>query len=231
MYAYFLAVALTFLVWSLFFLMSRRSRKEMVLIGLLLTPFVALDALTTPSYWTPITVFNIPVGIEGFLFTFFIAGIAAVVYEIVFRKDYDGKHIHFSLFMALAIPALLSGFAVYFLSLNIIYLFIIGFVLMALTELISRRDLLLNSVFSSVLFSVIYIAAFTTWLYLSPESASWWNVENLSNIRLGVVPVEEILFCVSLGLFVGPLYEYLTAGKLIPHRKAYVRNKYRLRKR
>ncbi len=195
------------------------------MVGLILTPFVVLDALTTPSYWTPVTAFNIPVGIEGFLFTFFIAGIAAVIYEIVFKKNYNGKQIHPSLFAALAVPAMLSGFAVYFLQLNIIYLFIIGFALMAITELFSRRDLLLNSIFSSVLFSVVYILAFSAWLYLSPESADWWNTQNLSSHRLGSVPIEEVLFCLSLGLFVGPLYEYLTTGKLVSRNQAFARSR------
>lgn len=188
----------------------------MIVIGIVLSPFVILDILTTPTYWKPITAFNLPIGLEGFLFTFFITGIAAVIYEIIFKKRYKGSTIRFTLGSVFIAPAIITGFALYFLKLNIIYLFILGFALMAISELIKRRDLLWNALFSSLLFGIVYIFTFSLWLYLSPESIAWWSTQELTNITVGVVPLEEVLFSLSLGLFVGPLYEYLTMGKLFP---------------
>jgi hypothetical protein len=187
----------------------------MVITGALLSPFVALDALTTPSYWSPITTFNWPVGIEGLLFTFFITGIAAVVYQIFFKKRYYGGKLRLSLSLVFIVPAIAAALAVYFLKVNIIYLFIFGFTFMACSEIILRRDLLLNSVFTSVIFATIYVITFSIWLFLSPESIEWWNTPELTGLRVGGVPIEEVLFSLSLGLFVGPLYQFLTGGRQI----------------
>jgi hypothetical protein len=186
----------------------------MLVIGLLLTPFVILDALTVPTYWKPITAFSIPVGIEGFLFTFFITGIAAVLYEVIFKKRYKFNKVHISFCIIFAVPALISGFAVYFLNLNIIYLFILGFAFMAIAELIRRPDLLFNAFVSSLFFCAVYVITFSLWLVLSPDSINWWNNTMLSGIKIGPVPLEEVLFSLSLGFFVGPLFEYITGARL-----------------
>ncbi len=218
--SYLIAVLIAFIVWIVLFSFSKDTRKEMVVVGGLLTPFVILDILTTSSYWTPITIFNLPVGIEGFLFTFFITGIAAVIYEYILKKGYKGTKLHIFFTLWFIVPAIITVMIVYVFSLNVIYLFILGFTFMALTEVIQRRDLLINAVVSSMLFAVIYFFAFSIWLMLAPESISWWNMEKLSNIRLGLIPLEEIFFSLSLGLFAGPLYEYLTAGKIFNPKSA-----------
>jgi len=224
MTAYFIAVFISFIVWLLLFLISKNNRKEMLVIGSILAPFVILDILTTPSYWTPETAFHLPIGIEGFLFTFFITGTASVLYEIIFRKRYKTGKLHISFLLWFIIPAFITCLALITFKLNIIYLFIFGFTLMAITEVIRRRDLLINSLFSSLLFTIIYFFSFSLWLYISPESIKWWNMENLSNILIGIVPMEELLFSLSLGLFVGPFYEYLTQAKLF-NDKNYKRHK------
>lgn len=222
--AYFIAVILAFIVWLSFFLFRKSTRKEMLVVGAVLTPFVILDILTTPTYWQPITAFNLPVGIEGFLFTFFITGIAAVIYETIFKKQYRLNKLQPLLSVAFIIPAIVTVFAVYFLKLNIIYLFILGFTFMAFSQVIQRRDLFFNSVFSSVLFALVYIITFSLWLFISPESIAWWNTTELSPLKIGVVPLEEVLFSLSMGLFVGPLYEYLTGSKEVhPRRKRLAR--------
>lgn len=218
--SYLIAVLIAFIVWIVLFSFSKDTRKEMIVVGGLLTPFVILDILTTPSYWTPITIFNLPVGIEGFLFTFFITGVAAVIYEYILKKRYKGTKLHIFFTLWFIVPAIITVMIVYVFSLNVIYLFILGFTFMALTEVIQRRDLLINAVVSSMLFAVIYFFAFSIWLMLAPESISWWNMEKLSNIRLGLIPLEEIFFSLSLGLFAGPLYEYLTAGKIFNPKSA-----------
>jgi hypothetical protein len=150
MYAYSIAVVLTFFIWLLLFLVNKTTRREMLVIGMLITPFVVLDTLTVPNYWEPITIFNLPVGIEGFLFTFFMAGIAAVLYEIVFRKKYKYGKLHVSFLTIFLVPTFVSITIVYFLKLNIIYLFIVGLTLMTISELSRRKDLTRNSIISAV---------------------------------------------------------------------------------
>lgn len=213
--AYFVAVLLTCIIWLILFVLNRDTRKEMLIIGLILTPLTILDTLTVPTYWKPITAFNLPVGIEGFLFTFFITGIASVLYEIIFKKRYKFNKMRVSLCIIFTIPVAISGFTVYFFGLNIIYLPILGFTLTAITVLIRRPDLFFNAFMSSLLFCVVYISTFTLWISLTPESINWWNSAMLSSIRIGYVPLEEVLFSLSLGFFVGPLFKYLTEARVV----------------
>lgn len=216
--AYLTAIFLAFLVWIFLFSLNKYSRREMIITGSILTPFAILDNLTTPSYWKPVTLFNLPVGIEGFLFTFLITGIAAVIYEVVYRKRYKGTKLHLSFCIAFILPVFIAGFSVFLLKLNIIYFFILGFTFMALAEVIKRRDLIINSVLSAVLFSIVYFLTFSVWLIISPDAAAWWS-RGLTGIKVLALPLEELMFSLSLGFFVGPLYEYLTCGKIFNIRK------------
>lgn len=215
MTAYFLAVFLSSIIWLGLFASRRDLRRKMWVTGLLLTPFVILDILTVPSYWEPVTLFNIPVGLEGFLFTFFTTGIASVLYQIIFKKRYEYHKIQLNLCIIFIVPAATSYLLVNFLNLNIIYFFILSFFLSGITEVLKRPDLYVNTIMSSLLFCFVYVTVFSLWLFLRPESINWWNTITLSRVKIGQVPLEEALFSLGLGFFVGPLFEYITNAKLV----------------
>ncbi|MCA9379619.1 hypothetical protein KC675_00385 [Candidatus Dojkabacteria bacterium] len=215
MYSYFFAVFLAFLVWLFLFIIAPQKRKEMVIVGAILTPFVIFDILTVPNYWEPVTLFGIPVGIEGVFFTFLITGIASVIYEVTLRKRYRFNKLNPHSLIIFLVPGLISLLAVYVLKLNIIYLFILAFAFMTLTILSRRKDLAINSIYSSLLFGFIYVSVFNIWIFISPESINWWNKSNLTPVSIGFLPFEEFLFSITLGSFAGPLYEYLSSAVIV----------------
>lgn len=55
----------------LFILLRRPDlARPMITIGLLAMPLTFFDLLYVPDYWVPKTLFEIPLGIEGFIFSF-----------------------------------------------------------------------------------------------------------------------------------------------------------------
>jgi hypothetical protein len=212
--SYLAGVIIVLLIWLVFYILNKSLRVQMLIVGILIAPFVILDVLTVPTYWNPQTFFNLPVGIEGFAFTFLIAGIASVSYEAMFHKKYKYKTIKVDKVYPFFAAAIASFAIIYLLSLNVIYFFILSFAFMAIIIVKRRKALIPNAFFSSLFFGIIYFSAFYIWLHFYPESINWWNKDTLSGINIAGVPFEEMLFALGFGLFVGPLYEYLTDARL-----------------
>ncbi len=213
---YIVALIITGSVWTFFFLINHKYRREMLIIGVLIAPLVIVDYFTTPTYWSPETLWNIPVGIEGFVFTFFIAGIASVIYESIFKTKLKEKNKLiwqdvFHLIPAAAISVTL--WAIF--HFNVMYMIILVISLSAAVHVVFRRELLTETIISALSFALIYFAAFNLWILISPEVLNWWNFVNLSGLRLGFVPLEEILFALSFGALVGPLYEVITDSRIV----------------
>lgn len=217
MYTYLLAVGISFFVWLAIFVRYRHLRYEMLVTGGFIAPFVIFDYFTIPSYWNPQTLFGVPVGIEGLFFTFFIAGIASVIFEAVFGKRINLERIHlkparvFYLTPAVALAALIY----YLLDLNIIYFIILQFAFAALLVYILRQDLLKNIVYSAIIFSFIYAICFNLWLLIPADGIGWWNLDNLSGLMIGLMPLEEFLFALGFGALIGPIFEFITETRNI----------------
>ncbi len=213
--AYILVLFLTGSLWTLFFFIFKNLRRELILTSLFIAPLVFIDYFATPGYWTPVTMFNIPVGIEGVIFTFFIAGIASIIFEIVSSRKLNRKKpkIEVKKTLYFIVPGIIALISWMILGFNFIYLVILFLILGSLLINYFRRDLILNSIVSAFVFTCIYVVFFSIWIYLAPHAIYWWNAINLSGIRLGVVPIEEVLFALSFGSFTGPLFEFLTNSK------------------
>src|SRR4030095_3474636 len=103
MYQYLMGTGLMAIAWALLFVSRKDLRKAMIWSGLfyfaVLTAAFIIARLTTidatrditPGYWAPPTLFDLGRKTGGFavedaLFMFFAGGIAAALYESVFRK-------------------------------------------------------------------------------------------------------------------------------------------------
>lgn len=79
-------------VWSLLFYFRKDLQREMLGVSLFaglagpLSEFWYLQ-----DYWRPETFTGTLIGVEDFLFGFFIGGIGAVIYEEIFGKRFAGR--------------------------------------------------------------------------------------------------------------------------------------------
>jgi hypothetical protein len=86
-YAYLVGNLIFALAWLILFLARKDLRREMLTLSFIGSIFFPLALIYLPDYWYPDHIGgNYLIGIEDFLFAFLIAGIGAVLYEVIFGK-------------------------------------------------------------------------------------------------------------------------------------------------
>ena len=226
----------TWLVWSLmllivwfvvyFFLRSKESKKEMLIVSLWTSLLGLTEPLFVPEYWNPPSLFDLAqrtgFDIESLIFAFGIGGLAVVIYELIFKTEhkpftiteqYHPRHqIHlFALISTPVIFLLLSLFS----NLNPIYSAIIAFIGGGLFTWYCRPDLKKKMLTSAVIFLGLYFGYFLVLVLLYPGYvAQVWNLSAISGILILSIPLEELLFAFSLGFLWSSMYEHIVWRKI-----------------
>lgn len=220
-YFYFIWATIFFILWLCVFLMRKDTRREMLVIsGIFGIGGILADQTNTQDWWHPLTITGTRVGFEAFLIGFSIAGIAAVIYELVYRKRL--KNIR----RAVSAPShpifFILSFALVYLSLFYIlrigsfYSVVLTYSCFALYMIIMRRDLILDSFASGILMLLVGSSLYWFLFLLYPTYVKdfwylgqhWWT-----NLFLGI-PIEEYLWFFLTGSYIGPLYEYVSGMRL-----------------
>lgn len=213
-YAYLIGCGILAIFWFLIYLKRKDLRQEMLWASFAGMPFGVLDYFLVPRYWHPDSLFGLidkfGMGIESFLFLFFMSGLCSVVYEFVFRKKIKRANGHGNHVLALVTPlAAFFAFAVFFPD-EVIYVFIAAGIIGTFFIVLARRDLLLKAIFSGVLFAIFYGFVFFLVVRLFPELVqSFYNLENMAGIFIAGVPLEEVLAGLFVGSFWSVSYEYV----------------------
>lgn len=187
----------------------------MLIMSLLATPLALFDLLYVPTYWKPITLFNMPVGIEGFIFSFEIGGIAAAVYGALAHKalrKIRSYHSYISLPVLLSVLPITLLFNNYY-PVNITVGIHVGLCIGILLMLLLRKDLLESIVYAALLFGAIYFVALLVWSNIYPATMFWFTFDNLPKIFIVNVPFYEITFGLLFGAYWGNLYELVFGYK------------------
>ncbi len=219
-YAYLLGNLLILLpVWLILFWYRRDVRSEIWWVSLITGIIGPISELWyLQDYWRPETFNGWPIGIEDFLFGFFIGGISAVIYEEIsgkrFLKTLD-KRRHWARYLLLLIAVCFGLFHVLFLfGINSIYCSIITMVLMSLCILFFRRDLLVDSLVSGLFMGAIMFVAYIIFLTLYPEAIHrWWFLHNISGVLVKGIPLEELLWAFSWGMLGSTIYKFFSGRK------------------
>ena len=219
---YLVANLIGWAVWLFFFITRKDLRKEMVVMGLIFAPLSFLDLLFVPSYWVPETIFNFPIGIEGFMYSFQVGGVAAVVYEyfdnkkLVKIKNYHLPVLSIIILLLLA-PAAYTLTRLY--NLNIAIGIYIASLVGILIIIHARKDLIRSTILGGVSYGIVYFASLAIWFNLYPEAQDWFVLENLPRTFILGVPIYEILFGILLGAYWGNIYEFLFGYKYSDRKK------------
>jgi len=213
-YSYLYATLSLGVFWLFFFLVRDDLRATMLILSVLfgiggvLSEFVYIN-----DWWNPVTMFGTAVGLEDFLFGFFFSGSVAVCYEILFNKAYaEQRHtpkwpFRFR-YIALIICIVFFGSA-FVLRLHSFIATILAFGLCISIILFYRKDLLASACFSSIFSGMLAFIFFGV-----PEfiTAGWiesaWSLDNLSGHFIFYVPVEDFIWFMMAGAFIGPLYKF-----------------------
>lgn len=219
--AYLIASTLLFIIWLFLFWKKPSSRKKMLLISYLTAPFGLTEPLFVPSYWLPYTLFDLArktrFDLESILFSFAVGGIASILYEAVWGNHRKRVLVHeqhkkrHQIHKLVLLSPIVSFFLLYlFTSLNPIYSSILAMMVGAFATWYCRPDLVRAMLTGSILFLVLYFVVFLigfVWLFPGYVEAVW-NLPAISGILLAGVPIEELLFAVSLGAMWSSIYEH-----------------------
>lgn len=207
------------LVWLAFFVARKDLRREMLTLSLLIGVLGPLsEHFYLQDYWSPEYLFPSFLRIEDFLAGFFLGGISAVGYEVIWRKKHQcacGLKTNWVL-----LPAALLGlgsmiFFFHGLGWNSIYASIVSFLITAGLILIVRPELAPAALGSGLTLAVIMFVFYLIYQQIYPGIIQeWWQLKNISGILLFGVPLEELLWGFTWGLIGGSLYEFVAKVKL-----------------
>lgn len=228
-YAYLTATALLLIVWLVLFLARKDTRREMLLISSVFSVLgLFAEAVYIKDWWRPLLITGTSVGIEDFIFSFSVSGIAAVIYEEVFRKRFkkSAKNVNVPkrrVFVGLVLPLALFFGLFFIFSINSFLSSVIALTVPVLYFWYKRPDLIADSVLSGVLLLIIMTAVYYPVTLLFPNWIhEFWLFENVPPILVLGVPIDDVLWYILLGFYMGPLYEYWGSGRLklfIEHEK------------
>jgi hypothetical protein len=230
--AYLFATFLGGLVWLTFFGLRPDLRRVMLLMSAIGLPLALSDVFYVPQYWKPHTLGNVPVGIEGFLFSFEAAGICAVIYAAVFGKrpagmDSSGSiasvgrpHLSVRNIIPIVAPLPVSALVAIGLNTNLEWGLYMGLVIACLLTVVNRPDLLRAEVFGALAFLPVYTAALLIWVAVFPEVHSWFTLRHMPHWYFARVPVEEIAFGALFAAFWTGLYPMVFERRFVAEQEA-----------
>jgi len=185
-------------------------------------PFGLTEPLFVPSYWNPPSLFNLAertgFDLESLIFCFAIGGVGAVLVNLVTRRAVEPvrpterHHPRHRLHrLVLSAPFILFALLVPF-DWNPIYPGVIAMVVGAGLSAWCRPDLGRSIVLGGIIFLLFY-SVFLAGLQLTAPLGyieEVWNLEVLSGVVVGFIPLEELLFAAGFGSYWAGVYEHFT---------------------
>lgn len=226
-YAWLTWAIIFLIVWAIIYISNTRIRKEMLGVSLWTMLFGLTEPLFVPEYWNPPTLFDLAektgFDIESLIFTFSIGGIGSVLYRLVNRTDIEPLHpferskkrhrVHFYILLTPVIVFLLLALLT---NLNHIYCGIIAMFLGSLATLFCRPDLSKKIWYGGILFLILYFIFFEILNLLYPGYVEKvWNLRDISRILILGVPLEELLWGFTFGMYWSSIYEHLLWYRII----------------
>lgn len=205
------------LPWAAIYMGFRRYRQALVWSSLFALPFGLSEILFAGDYWEPPTLFDlsrrIHLDIESFVFLFGAGGVAGTGYNVVTgkpvdvngpRKERRPRAWHGA---ALGLPAVAFPIGLAWLGEPIVA-GIVAMTVGVMARVVCRPDLSVKTILGALLFSLLYLALVASLVWIQPGYIDrFWSHEGVWLMRMGGIPLAEILFGASFGAYWSGLYE------------------------
>jgi hypothetical protein len=213
-------------VWFVILFFNKTLRKEMLWASIGTASLGLTEPLFVPSYWNPPSLFNLAqrtgFDIESIIFSFAIGGLAAVLYESIFKvrhtvmtkEERHHKRHRFHL-LALTSPFIIFIILAVLTNWDHIYCAIIAMFFGGIAAILCRPDLKKKIWVGGLLFLGLYFIIFLSLVIAFPDYVrTVWNLSSISGILILGIPLEELLFAFSLGMLWSSFYEHIYWYKL-----------------
>jgi len=217
--------SLFLLPWLLLYAAFPAHRRAMWWASVFTTPFGLTEPLFVPEYWSPPSLFDLAArtgfDLESLIFCFGIGGVGAVLYSVFARRKLvpfaAGEHFsrrHRFHRWAMAAP-FLSFPVLVLLPWNPIYPAIVAMAVGVVATSFCRPDLIRKSWIGGLLFVVYYVIFLLGLEWTAPGYINRvWNLGALSGFSIFEMPIEELLFAISFGMYWSGVYEHFTWRRL-----------------
>jgi hypothetical protein len=220
-YAYLLLSMSLLVVWLVLYGVRPDLRGTMLRVSLGTMPLGLTEPLFVPTYWNPPTLLDLArrtgFDLESLLFSFAIGGIVFAAYDALAgtapadsmsAEQHEPRH-RDHLAAVLAAPAVFLVLLA-ITRLNPIYAAAFGLVAGFLATLYCRWDLWAKMLVSGALFLALYFVVFAAFNLAFPGYvAAVWRLPVLSGVMVAGVPLEELMFAFTFGLYWSSVYEHL----------------------
>ena len=215
------------IVWAIIYIRNKKLRIQMLRVSLWTMLFGLTEPLFVPEYCNPPTLLDLAektgFDIESLIFTFSVGGIGSVLYGLINRTGIEPLHpfersnkrhkVHFYILLT---PVVVFVLLAFFTNLNHIYCGIIAMFLGSLSTLFCRPDLNKKIWIGGVLFLILYFIFFEILNLMYPGYVEIvWNLKALSDIMILGIPVEELLWGFTFGMYWSSIYEHLLWYKVV----------------
>jgi hypothetical protein len=202
------------------FVANRRKRRAMWHTSLVTALFGLTEPIFVPRYWNPPSLFELAqrtgFDIESFIFAFAVGGIGMLLYTTLTRRELaplaaehrsEQRHRFHRLALIGPLVLLVPGFL---LPWNPIYPSLLALALGALAAVVCRPDLTRNTLVGAVLFLGLYALFMVGLRWLAPGYiATVWNLPALSGVLIYGIPLEELVFGLTFGMYWSGVYEHV----------------------
>lgn len=219
-YAYLTGTIISLIVWVVLYLHRKDLRREMITMSVL---FAILGLFPeylwwTKDWWRPQTVTGTVIGIEDFLLGFSNGGIAAVLYEELFKKriyKYKSRNHNLSTALIIICSYLILGLIFHILELNSFVATAIAYFITGGILIFLRKDLMWDAILTGFCGVIASIPIYLLLEYFSPNFIEkTWLWSNLSGICFMKIPIEDLIFYFLAGFSIAPMYLYWKNEKL-----------------
>ena len=211
--------------WVILYAALPRFRAPMLKASLWTSLLGLTQLLFVPSYWNPPSLFNLAqrfrLDIESLIFGFAFGGIGIVLYHAFAgtrlrplpamdrRQPLHRRH-WFAIFSPMAMLIILL-----FLPWNAIYPGILSLAVGAAATLRCRPDLKYKIWLGGAAYLLLYIVFLLGLIWIMPGYIERvWNLKALSGVIWYHMPLEELLFGFTFGLYWAGVYEHFTWAKI-----------------
>lgn len=216
-----LAWSLAFLApWLLLYVYWPAMRREMLIVSAATSLLGLTEPIFVPAYWNPPTLFDLAqrtgFDVESLIFCFAIGGIGAVAYNaltgravqpMAHAERHAPRHAYHRL--AVAVPFIVFA-PLYLLPWNPIYPGIVALAVGGAANVLCRPDLARNTLVGGALFLGLYLLFMLVLIASAPGYIeAVWNLAALSGMRVVGIPLEELAFGLTFGLYWAGVYEHL----------------------
>ena len=223
------------LIWSSAFLLPwlglylgwPQHREVMWRTSLMTMLFGLTEPLFVPEYWHPPSLFDLAEStgfdVESLIFAFGIGGVGAVLYNVLtgrrpasFAATEKEASRHRWHRLAVLVPAIVFPPLYFFMEWNAIYAAIAALTAGAAAAALCRPDLAVKTLVGGSLFAAYYFVFMIALVWSAPGYIdAVWNLLALSGVSVFGIPLEELLFGASFGMYWSGVYEHLAWNRTL----------------